>query len=76
MSLIKLALNIGTFGPPMAGQMVPINPLSAKRKPILNKTKMKPNQDVLDMGMKDDKQKEIVDTLRNMNYSENYGERD
>lgn len=76
MSLIKVALNLNTFGPPQAGQMVPINPLSARRKPILNRTKMKPNETLDDIGMRDNKQKEIVDTLRNMNYSENYWEHD
>ena len=56
MSLVKLALNLGTFGPAQPGQVVPINALSARRKPVLNRTKMKPNEDVLDIGMRDNKQ--------------------
>jgi len=75
LSIIKLALNLETFGPKSPGQIFPINALSTRKKPILNKTKMKPNETVNDIGMKDSKIKDIADTLNN-SYSENYWEKD
>lgn len=76
MSLIKCAINLSTFGPKAPGDILPLNPFSERKKPILNKVKIKHNETVADWGLpQNGKLKEIADTL-NTSYSEGYWQKD